>query len=317
MSYHNEGSGERSHTRPDLHLQPSPKPASLTYAVGAGSDPGKRKKRNEDSLFAARSTSTIPLSPWSCGLFVVADGLGAYADGQDASRGAIQAMVDWIWPRIVKGNALHLEVCSALLTHAVQLANEVVQQQNIDLRHRAGSDADDVGVLTTMAAAMIVGSTAHGANVGNCRTYLHRPGEGLKQITTDHSVVARLVQDGILTPEDVYTHPQRNQMCRSLGEKPVVEVDTFTIELQPGDVLLLCSDGLWDMVRDPKIEEVLSQRFHHPSQLAEMLIQAALDGGGKDNVSVIVVSMGEEQSQMFVPGVQLFARTDRLHIPPA
>ena len=105
--------------------------------------------------------------------------------------------------------------------------------------------------------------------------------------------MASLVEAGIIKPDDIYTHPKRNQIYRSLGEKPVVNADFFSrYPLNPGDKLLLCSDGLWDMVRDPAIEQVLSA-VPDPSQTGNALIKAALDGGGEDNVSVIVVSITE------------------------
>lgn len=105
----------------------------MLYLIGADSDPGKRQKRNEDSIFAAKGTCNMHLSPSPFGLFVVADGLGAYTDGQEASRCAIQAIVDYIWPEVIKDEAFRLEECSALLTKAIQSANEVVRQQNINL----------------------------------------------------------------------------------------------------------------------------------------------------------------------------------------
>jgi serine/threonine protein phosphatase PrpC len=127
--------------------------------------------------------------------------------------------------------------------------------------------------------------------------------------------VASLVEAGIIKPDDIYTHPKRNQIYRSLGEKPVVEVDTFTVHLAPGDKFLLCSDGLWDMVRDPKIEEVLRTTTPNPSQAADALIQAALEGGGEDNVSVIVVSVQENDQQEQVPSFQLIDKPDTIQLP--
>jgi len=280
----------------------------LGFTIATRSDPGiKRKyKPNEDSLVAARGTWTVNKAQVPLGLFVVADGMGGHANGQDASRRAIQTIVDYMVPKIVKSKEMPTEALPHLLVEAVQHANQAVHQNNVELRADMG---------TTVTAAMVVGSTAYVANVGDSRTYLYREGKGLRRITNDHSVVASLVEAGIIKPDDIYTHPKRNQIYRSLGEKPLVEVDPFMEELQMGDKLLLCSDGLWDMVRDPKIEEVIKRPMPDPAMTADALVQAALDGGGEDNVSVIVVSMIEGSEQTLISGIQLLDKPDSLQMP--
>jgi len=107
------------------------------------------------------------------------------------------------------------------------------------------------------------------------------------QITRDHSLVARLVACGAITPDEVYTHPGRNLIDRNMGSTNRVEVDSFIVDLRKGDWLLLCSDGLWEMVRDREIERIMKSESD-PAQMSDMLVQAALKGGGADNVSVIV-----------------------------
>jgi serine/threonine protein phosphatase PrpC len=123
--------------------------------------------------------------------------------------------------------------------------------------------------------------------VGDSRLYQYRAGVGLSQITQDHSLVAALAAAGIIRPQDIYTHPRRNLIYRCLGEKSHVEVDTTTVLLAAGDILLLCSDGLWEMVRDP--------------QIAHALIQAALAGGGEDNVSAIVARVSSASQSVAGP----------------
>ena len=166
-----------------------------------------------------------------------------------------------------------------------------------------------------MTTALVVGTTAYIANVGDSRTYLYRRPEGLRKITNDHSVVASLVEAGIIKPEDIYTHTKRNQIYRSLGEKPSIDVDSFIVLLKPGDELLLCSDGLWEMVRDPAIEQILSS-VPDPLHSGNALIQAALEGGGDDNVSVIVVYINETSQRTGMTGIQLLARPEAPQYPP-
>ena len=285
---------------------------NLSLAVGYLTDSGiKRKhKPNEDSLFAMQGARTQNSLPQEFGLFVVADGMGGHANGQDASRLAIQTIIDYILPRISANSQMDDEAFLNLLRDGVQCANQAVHHRNLEERADMG---------TTMTAALIVGATAYVANVGDSRTYLYREPAGLTKITHDHSVVASLVEAGIIKPDDIYTHPKRNQIYRSLGEKPTVDVDSFRVSLQAGDKLLLCSDGLWDMVRDPEIQRLMSLPAPDPSKTGKELIQAALDGGGEDNVSVIVVSFSEAQvptsNQAAMTGVQLLYKPETVTVP--
>jgi serine/threonine protein phosphatase PrpC len=277
----------------------------LGFVVGTRSDPGiKRKyKPNEDSLFAAQGI--LPSQPQLFGLFVVADGMGGHANGEDASQLAIQTIANSLLPRLTQSSALKDEQYIQLLVEGIQQANLAVHQNNVQ-QH------GDMG--TTVTATLLVDTVAYVANVGDSRTYLYRPSEGLKKVTVDHSVVASLVEAGIIKPDDIYTHPKRNQIYRSLGEKASVEVDAFTVQLQAGDKLLLCSDGLWDMVRDPQIEAVIKNTDPNPSVTGEALIQSALDGGGEDNVSVIVVQV-TEGLQSSMPRFKLLTKPDSVHLP--
>jgi len=276
----------------------------LKLAAATRSDPGLKRKHkpNEDSLFAMQGARKQ--QPF--GLFVVADGMGGHANGQDASRLAIQTMINYMLPRI-SNDAAEDESLQGLLGDGVQQANLAVHQRNLEAH-------GDMG--TTMTTALVVGSIAYVANVGDSRTYLYREGQGLSKVTQDHSVVASLVEAGIIKPDDIYTHPKRNQIYRSLGEKPQVEVDTFKVELQHGDKLLLCSDGLWDMVRDPLIQQVMSKPAEDPSKTGQELIKAALQGGGEDNVSVIVIQLAETDQQVTVSNFQLLAKPETVTVPP-
>lgn len=265
-----------------------------------------RCKVQEDSVFAMSRVWDTYASPLSFGLFVVADGMSVYIDGREGSCRAVQSIIDFLLPMIVGRDPMQPEAYTVLLDEAVQLAHKAIRNDIIDLR---SIRRHHVYSYATVTAAMVVGSTAYVANVGDARTYLYRASEGLRRITNDHTVMVHLIEAGICKPDDIYTHPKRHFIDRALGDEnsPSVEVDIFTVQLQHGDKLLLCSDGFWRMVRDPRIEDIIA---HVPSDLsvaADALIQAALNGGvGKDDASVIVVSMVEVEEQALVSGGQVF-----------
>ena len=256
------------------------KEGSMRLEVGSSSDPGIRRKNdpNEDNILAIHGTCTERSRSHPFGLFVVADGMGGHKNGQEASRQAVKAIGDTIIPTVLN-NTEDESSFAELLTEGAHHANLTLYRRNRRQKGLMG---------TTMTAVLIVGSTAHIANVGDSRTYLYRHGE-LSQVTRDHSVVARLVEEKVITRDDIYTHPRRNEIYRCLGADASVQVDSFSVSLQPGDSLLLCSDGLWEMVRDPQIRHILKYASHQPSLASTLLIQAALEAGGQDNVSAILV----------------------------
>lgn len=271
-------------------------------------NPGIKRqyKPNEDNLIAGKVLREIDGNLLPLGLLVIADGMGGHANGQDASRIAIQTIANFILPQLLKGDYLSSDGYKQLLVDGVQRANQAVHQGNVDSH-------GDMG--TTMTGALVVGMTAYVANVGDSRTYHYREGQGLIKVTQDHSVVASLVSAGIIKPDDIYTHPKRNQIYRSLGERENVEIDPFVVQLQPEDKLLLCSDGLWDMVRDPSIEGVIKQTPSDLEKTADGLIQAALDGGGEDNVSIIVAHITETAASPDRAGFQLIYKPDSVQLP--
>jgi serine/threonine protein phosphatase PrpC len=146
---------------------------------------------------------------------------------------------------------------------------------------------NDMG--TTLTAAFVQDRHLFLAHVGDCRAYRWNV-DGLAQLTTDHSVVASMVASGQATPDEVYTHPHRSIIYRSIGDKPMVEVDTDRLPLASGDRLILCSDGLWEMLRNEGIEDVMLQEAD-PQVACELLVKLANAAGGDDNISVIVVQM--------------------------
>lgn len=287
-------------------------PAALTaqelgFEVITNTNVGLKRmhKPNEDSLFAIHGVRDVNGTLQQIGLFIVADGMGGHADGKVASTLAIQTLINHVLPRLMQHKE-PLDNPAQLLAEGVQNANHAVHLHNME-------NHGDMG--TTVTATMLIGTTAYVANVGDSRTYLYRSPNGLSKITRDHSVVASLVDAGIIKEDDIYTHTKRNQIYRSLGEKPYVEVDTFVERLQPGDKLLLCSDGMWEMVRDPNIRRILEEPVSNPRELGERLIQAALDGGGEDNVSIIVVNVLESPNYSMKVGLEPIYKQEEIQLP--
>ncbi len=258
----------------------------LVLQVGSHTDPGLRRKDrpNEDSIFVTQGViPSASASPKPFALFIVADGMGGHEHGQEASQLAIRSLVTYV------SGSLHsqqkrTEDLLPLLREGVEHTNWAVYERNQEQRTKMG---------TTMTVALVVDTTAYVAHVGDSRCYLYHHPTGLSQITQNHSVVAALVTAGVIQPEDIYTHPSRNLIYRCLGEKSHLEVDTYTVPLAAGDMLLLCSDGLWEMVRDKLIATILTTPRATPSDTAHALIQAALAGGGEDNVSAIVARVSK------------------------
>lgn len=144
------------------------------------------------------------------------------------------------------------------------------------------------GMGATVTAALVMDGQAFIANVGDSRTYLLRDGK-LQRVTRDHSLVARLVEAGQIEPDEVYDHPSRNLIYRSLGAGHAeVDVDIFDVRMQAGDALLLCSDGLWEMVRDPQLQKIIAES-DDVDTICETLIKAANDNGGEDNITAVLV----------------------------
>ena len=259
---------------------------TLALSLGQASHPGMVRSSNEDAMLALDLSVTSDLAPKPAALLAVADGMGGCDDGEIASALALKALGDSVSSSLGSsqfrkaGGGLDHDSAMRMLTDAVMRANVEVFNQN-----RARGN----GMGTTLVAALILGAKAYIANVGDSRAYLIRGGE-LRQVTRDHSFVADMVLAGTIRPERIYTHPQRNIITRSLGAEPSLKADIFAEDLKSGDFVLLCSDGLWEMVRDRQIAEVLLTA-PDPQRACNELVGLANSNGGADNISVLLASL--------------------------
>ncbi len=268
--------------RLDTLLASKTHPQPLRTQIGAATHQGMVRELDEDSLFYAELRIARKAAPQTWGLYIVADGMGGHSAGEVASdlaiRGAYAVVQDSYMGPTIDGDLPDEETrLKEIVRSAALRANEYVLRE-------AQQRGNDMG--TTLTMALVAGDRAIVGNVGDSRTYLLRNGE-LKRISKDHSLVQRLVDLGQIGPDDVYTHPQRSAVLRSLGDKAELNVDVFPVRLKPGDALLLCSDGLWEMVRDPQITKILMANAD-PQVAADLLIEAANKAGGDDNITVIV-----------------------------
>jgi PPM family protein phosphatase len=225
-------------------------------------DPGRRRRRNEDAY--------VVQPP----LFAVADGMGGAQAGEIASRIAASVLRD-------SPGGSGTDTVAALIKEANRRVYEA-----------AASDEARSGMGTTITAALVEEGAVHIGHVGDSRAYLVRDAM-LEQLTDDHSLVAELVRSGRLSPEEAGVHPQRSVITRALGTDPDVDVDTFTIEAKPGDVFMICSDGLTSMVDDPRILELVEQNRASLDKTGKALVDAANRGGGEDNITIVAFEIGE------------------------
>jgi protein phosphatase len=259
-------------------------PMPLRFTIAAQTDQGRVRKNNQDSIY----TGELRLPNGSLAyLCLVADGMGGALAGEHASRIAAEVTRGQVKNDIDDPMVRDDGAWQALLRNAATAANNRVYAES-----RASEDRKGMG--TTLTVALIVGERVHIASVGDSRAYMINAagvttdGATAAQLTSDHSLVARLVDIGQITPEQARTHPQRNLLYRSIGTDPSVEIDTRSEQLGAGDIILLCSDGLFTYIRDEELARiVLEQPNLHLA--CDRLIRIANERGGADNISVVIV----------------------------
>lgn len=258
-------------------------PPALTLSVAARSDVGASRPVNEDTCYAGEFTTRDGALGT---LLVVADGMGGHSAGDVASRLAVDTLKSELRAALEHGPPDSDVGWHELLRTAAVAANARVYQES-------QTSGGQRGMGTTLTVAVVAGRRAHLAHVGDTRAYLLNPagvnGDSITwmQLTHDHSIVARLVDIGQLTPEQARVHPQRNMIYRSLGTDPTVEVDVLSQSLAAGDRLLLCSDGLNTHVEDAELAQIV-QEEPSEARACERLIALANQRGGKDNISVVI-----------------------------
>lgn len=231
-------------------------------------DVGQKRKLNEDAMYTSENpVGNLP------NLFIVADGMGGHNAGEYASSYAVKVVVD-----TVSDIKIDIEPVS-IFEKAIQKANDIVLK-------RAAEDETKSGMGTTIVTATIVGNKLYVANVGDSRLYT--VGSQIRQITRDHSLVEDLVRLGEVDKEDAKDHPDKNIITRAIGANRNLVVDFFEVELDREDYVLICSDGLTNMVEDNEIRNIIMGQ-RDIAEMAERLVETANRNGGKDNITVVVI----------------------------
>lgn len=230
-------------------------------------DVGQVRKVNQDYLYTSENpVGNLP------NLFIVADGMGGHNAGDFASRFTVENVVE--------------AVKSSKETEKVAIIRDAIEQTNSKLIEKAGENEELAGMGTTIVVCTIEGNQACIANVGDSRLYLL--GDGIKQITKDHSLVEEMVRMGELEPENARLHPNKNIITRAIGAGDEVSVDFFTIPIERGNRILMCSDGLTNMVEDEQIRLIIDRQQDLVDGV-QQLIACANQNGGKDNIAVILI----------------------------
>jgi protein phosphatase len=231
-------------------------------AYARASDTGRKRRHNEDSYVVAPP------------LFAVADGMGGAQAGEVASKLAAAALED----------------TDPATSSGPEKVTQLIQEANRRVYERASADPSTSGMGTTMTVALVEGGEVTIGHVGDSRAYLIR-GHQLEQLTEDHSLVNELLKSGKLSRAEADTHPQRSVITRAVGTDPDVDVDAFVVGAEVGDVFLLCSDGLTDMIGDDEILEI-AEKFHDDlDRVTKSLVAAANRGGGEDNITVVAFAI--------------------------
>ncbi len=231
-------------------------------------DIGRQRKLNQDYVFTSEEkVGNLP------NIFIVADGMGGHNAGDYASRFTVNTMVE--------------EIGASPEQDPVLILEQAIQSANTKLRQKAAEDEHLTGMGTTVVAATLLGRYLRVANVGDSRLYIIGD-EGIRQITRDHSLVEEMVRMGGIDRETARTHLDKNIITRAIGATEQIDIDFFQVEMKPGDTILMCSDGLTNMLEDEEIRMIISGQRDIIEE-AQRLVAAANEHGGRDNIAVILI----------------------------
>jgi len=233
-------------------------------------DVGEKRMVNQDYVFCeVNPIGNLP------NLFIVADGMGGHNAGDYASRFCVEFFTE------------HIRNSSTAAP--IVLMEEAIAATNESLYEKSKEQADLEGMGTTFVASTICGNTLYVANIGDSRLYVIS--DEMVQITEDHSLVQAMVKTGELNKDEVKTHPNKNIITRALGTSKTAQPDFFEVELKEGDIVLMCSDGLTNMLSDDTIEKIIRENADDLQAAGGILVRQANENGGKDNITVIIVKV--------------------------
>lgn len=257
--------------------------ASGFFSVGWITDVGRVRGHNEDALFVFSGEHEASNGVPPFGLFVLADGMGGHQSGEIASALALRVSAHQLISQI------YLPMLAGTDRGSDQPSLTDVVRDAITRANRAVTQGFP-GSGCTLTSAMVLGDRLFIGHVGDSRAYLLRENQPPNQLTKDHSLVSRLQEMGQLTAEEAAVHPQRNVLYRAIGQGGALEVDVLTYALESGDRLLLCSDGLWGLIDEADLWQII-QTSSTPQQACDRLVEAANAAGGHDNITVVLVEI--------------------------
>lgn len=257
------------------------KKAHIRIRGSMRTDVGKVRDLNQDSMLTMQLTMNECSEFIQPRLFIVADGMGGMSDGEVASSMAIRYVAEKASESLLD-RSCNFPIDAKILSGALEYANEKVYNY-------AHEDPSREGMGSTITAALLIGNRLLIGHVGDTRAYIINT-EEIRQITEDHSLVTRLLKMGQLTPEQAENYPHKNLIYRSLGPNHPVEIATYEELLKPGDIVLICCDGLWDYFPNEELQSIVTSSTDF-DKITAQLVDLANERGGKDNITVIIFQL--------------------------